>query len=214
MEVRRDELDRAGLEVGIDGKPIERFLLRHGIAVAPGAHLVEVHAPGRAVWSSRVIAPAPGATTRVSVELVPEKAPELQPSPPTVALPLTQEQPDPRAPRRAVGLVLVATGASAVAVGAVFGVLALDKASELDDACGGSRKSCSGRPAVVAPLRENASTLAAVSTVSFIVGGASIAGGLALYFWPRATSSVTRATRVRVVPQLGATQGFSLTGAF
>jgi hypothetical protein len=113
-----------------------------------------------------------------------------------------------------VGLALVATGAGAVVVGAVFGVLALDKASDLDAACGGSRKSCSGRPELVAPLRENGSTLASVSTVSFIAGGTMLAGGLALYFWPRGTSSVTGAAALRLVPAIGATQGMSLTGAF
>ena len=213
--ISAEDLQRPGLEVSIDGKPLDRHHLSRGFGVAPGAHLVEVRSPAKARWSTTVTAPPAGSAIRVHVELAAQAAAAEVVSSPTIAAPpvVTVMGSDPRASRRAVGLALGATGVVAVAVGAVFGALALGKRDDLDTVCGGNRSSCAARPELVAPIRDNASALASVSTVSFIVGGVALASGLALYLWPGGAPA-TSAGRVRLAPAAFAMQGFSLEGAF
>jgi len=148
------------------------------VAVEPGPHTIEVRAPERALWSRRIDAPPPGSVVEIDVRLVAADPPLSSPPPPRSA---GTGASDARSARRTAGLAIGGTGLVALGVGTVFGALAFDKRGDLDMVCGGSRSSCTANPAEITPLRENASTLAAVSTTSFIVGGVALASGLALY---------------------------------
>jgi len=173
------DLDRPGTEVSVDGRVIDRVHLRRGVvAVEPGPHTIEVRAPERALWSRRIDAPPPGSVVEIAVRLVAADPPLSSPPPPRSA---GTGASDARSARRTAGLAIGGTGLVALGVGTVFGALAFDKRGDLDMVCGGSRSSCTANPAEITPLRENASTLAAVSTTSFIVGGVALASGLALY---------------------------------
>lgn len=212
------DIERPGLEVILDGRLVDRHHAKRRIAVEPGAHTLEIRAFGKAPWVRSFSAPAPGTVVEMAVQLVDRagEAPAPAPAPRVVVVVAG----DAGSTRRTVGLTIGALGVAAIGTGAVFGLLAIMKGSELDDACGGDRASCTARPEAVAPLSENASTLAAVSTVSFAVGGAAIITGAALYLWPssKSPSSVptsTATTRVRVTPLLlGPIQGAAFEGVF
>jgi hypothetical protein len=214
VQLTRSDLERPGLEVLVDGRTIDRYHVRRNLAVEPGPHTVEVRAFGRHPWIQKVTAPSAGAVLRLPVTLVEQSGaappPQAPPDPPRVIVRM-----DPHSTRKTIGLALGATGILAVGTGVVLGVLAIDKREELDRICGGNRQSCTARPEVVTPIRENGSTLAAVSTVSFIVGGAALVSGAALFLWPG--SSPQSAARVRVSPNIGtagAVQGMSVEGVF
>lgn len=222
LGVAPSDLARPGLEVRLDGVPLDRFHLRRGVvAVAPGEHVVEATAPDRGRFSAKVAAPVPGAFVQVPVEI---------PAPPPAA-PAPREAEAPRAgdaarggpasARRSVGLSLGAFGIAGLGLGTVFGILAIERGSELDEACGGDRARCSRLPSEVASIKESGTTMATVSTVSFIAGGAALAGGAVLYFWPSRGGDSTRGSSrgareatplLRVRPL--STTGLALEGAF
>lgn len=191
------DLVRPGLDVRIDGRAVDRFLLRRGIvAVEPGEHVVEASAPDRGTFTSKVSAPVPGASVLVPIEL-PDRPP-VSSVPPSVPVRLigvapsdsaTAPQDDAKITRRTVGYSLGAVGIAGVVVGAVFGIVALGRASDLDEACGGDRSKCQVPPSTVASIRDAGTTAATASTISLIVGGAALATGVALVLWPSSRSS-------------------------
>lgn len=178
------DLVRPGLEVRIDGRPIDRFLLRRGIvAVEPGDHAVEASAPDRGTFTWRGSAPVPGASVLVPIEL-PARPPAPPPAP--VFAPAATTSPphdDARTTRRAAGVTFGAVGIVGIAVGAIFGLVAVGRASDLDDACGGDRSRCRVPTSSVASIRDAGTTAATASTVSLVVGGAALATGAVLVLW-------------------------------
>lgn len=209
------DLARAGLEVRVDGAPIDRFQLRRGIvAVEPGKHLVEASAPGRGTFSAGAAARAPGEAVEVSIELPERPPPATVPIFPVVLAPVNDARPreDGRATRRTVGYTLGAVGIVGLGVGAAFGIVALGRANELDDACGGDRSRCSMAPSAVASIRDAGTSAAAVSTIAFIGGGVALATGVALVLFgppPRAGQPKPTSAAVRVTAS-----GVSVGGLF
>lgn len=206
------DLARPGLEVSLDGAPVDRYHLRRGIvAVSNGEHTVEVRAPGMAPWSRKVIASAPGSTAELAVELT-VRPPEIVPLQATPARVVVHS--DSRVPRRAAGLALLATGVVGVGVGVTFGILALGKASDLDEACGGTRQACTTSPRDVSSTQQSAVTMANVSTVSLIAGAVAAAAGVGLLLWPSPSSPAKTAGGTRLTPTTGRSHGLALEGTF
>lgn len=206
------DLARPGLDVSLDGSSLDKYHLRRGIvAVSNGEHTVEVRAPGMAPWSRTVIASAPGSTAELAVELTvrPPEVVSPQPEPPRVVV-----HPDPRVPRRAAGLALLATGVVGLGVGATFGVLALGKAGDLDAACGGTRGACTSSPRDVTSTQQSAVTMANVSTVSLIAGAVAAGAGIGLLLWPSPTTPSRTARGTRLTPTTGRAHGLALEGTF
>lgn len=219
------DLVRAGLEVRIDGRPVDRFLLRRGIvAVEPGEHTVEASAPDRGTFTWKGSAPVPGASVLVPIE-IPAKPPAPPPPPIGPAGPpkpihvaTTIESPprllrdDGWTTRRAVGFTLGAVGIVGIAVGTAFGIVAFGRASDLDDACGGDRSRCQVPASSVASIRESASTAAAASTVSLVVGGAALATGAVLVLWGPSRPEQPKPSSSVAIHVMGA--GVALGGVF
>jgi len=148
-----------GTTVSVDGEPVGDDPL----ALDPGLHVVEAKAEGRLPWQSRFEAPAEGATVKITVPplgRVPS-APPPKPGPPAVAV------------------VAGAVGLAGIAVGSVFGALALSKKADSNDAGCTSDDRC---PPPAAALREDARDLATVSTVGFVAGVAFVVTGAVLLF--------------------------------
>jgi hypothetical protein len=78
------------------------------------------------------------------------------------------------------GAIVLSIGAAGLIGGAITGGLALAKAAEIDDECGGSQASCTGDPAIISELEADATTLGHASTGLFVAGGVIAATGIVL----------------------------------
>lgn len=185
-------LDEPAFELRMDGKVLDKFLLRGGVIVAPaGAHQLEATAPMRH-WSASVVADAkaPG-QARVVMEADGCAA----------RVDYTLPPPEPAgSSRRMLGLTLGGVGVAGLATGAVFGVIALNKRNEIQSACGGNLGSCAAPAGSLDLDRQSERTTATVSTVAFIGGALALVGGGVLYF---TAPSVSKTGQLRIGPQLG-----------
>lgn len=215
VNIPPNALEQPGFELRIDGELVDKFQYRTGIiATKPGKHVVEANAPLRH-WSESIVAES-GGTTQVNVRLEretcgPGPGPQV-----AAAAPVTLTREDPGGTRRTLGLAIAGVGVVGLASGVVFGILTLNKKTKIEELCGGNAGQCSAPPGSVDPERESATTTAAISTASFIVGGLALVGGGLLYLTaPSALSSasggaaaqVPKTPQVRVAPRVGSTGG-------
>jgi hypothetical protein len=94
--------------------------------------------------------------------------------------------------QRTAAFVVGGVGVAGLALGAVFGIVALGKNGDLRNACGGDVHTCvlpAGSPSVTGP-RDSARSASTVSTIAFIAGGAALAGGVVLFATAPSAASV------------------------
>jgi hypothetical protein len=146
------------------------------LPVEPGTHTLQVSAPHKASWSTRVETAGDGATTPITIPpLEDESSPALPPAPAFRAAAARLPPPESQS-WRTVGVIATATGVAALAGGTVLGLVALHQRDVA---------SCPGN---VCPDEASANTLRAakssadVSTALFIAGGVLAAGGLAVWW--------------------------------
>jgi hypothetical protein len=171
-----DVLQTPGLEVKLDGIPIDRFYYQSGvIAVDPGTHPIEARTPGKR-FSATTTATA-GATSQVDVVLT-DAPPELPPSVPPPRM-VFGASPG----RRTAALVTGSVGLASVVLGAVTGVVSLYYANDAKTECEASPSSLSKCTSHGAKLDGNtANRFAVVSDVGLFGGGALVVAGAVLYF--------------------------------
>jgi hypothetical protein len=199
----------AGLEVRLDGAVLDRFYYQGGgIGVEPGRHVVDAMTP-QMHFSGSVDAVV-GSTAEVRV------TPPIPP--PLVAKPaqLAHQQAATEAPpaaspsrgRRTLAFVLGGVGVGGVLIGTVTGAVSLHEGNEAKRLCRGPYPGgCAPDPTGnLQSTNTRAYTLANVSDVAFIMGGALLLTGAILYFTaPRgSTPSTSAATRLQVAPTVGA----------
>ncbi|MDB4997817.1 MAG: hypothetical protein JWM74_5249 [Myxococcaceae bacterium] len=204
ITVPRALLDQAGLEVRLDGALVDRFQYKDGVvATAPGTHVVSVTMPKK-TFSQEVVVQT-GSPQEVTVRLVDEAPPA---PPPARAAPPEQAvvEADPGSGRRTLGWLTVGVGAVGLGLGATFGLVALDRRTTLQIACGGDTVACTAPKARVDELQSSADSASTISTVSFILGGVAVAGGVALVL-TAPTRASSQAATVRVAPAVGAGGG-------
>jgi hypothetical protein len=190
--------------VAVDGDAVPAVLVEGDRPTDPGTHTVTATSRGFLATSAKVSL-KDGETSSVTLTLQPDpNAPATDPSAPA----------DPAAPaegsyvsRNKLAFVALGVGVVGLAVGAVSGALVASKTSSLDGEC--VDKAC---PASRQSDIDSASTLATVSTVGFVVGGAGIATGVVLLLLGRPAPSAQTA-RPHVIPVIGAT-GLGLDGRF
>jgi hypothetical protein len=172
-----------GVSVMMDGATVESNAFAQGVLGDPGPHVVELRAPGREDRRYEVVL-AEATTLEVTVEAgLPRaqrsasalKAVAVAPAE-SVAVPLAAtEEPAPTPTSSTLGWVFAGSGLAMVGAGAVTGLLAKGKWDVAREECNVDRKICPtdvGADAIAA-----GETLSTVSTVAFIVGGASLAVG-------------------------------------
>jgi hypothetical protein len=179
VDVDAVDLRAPGFDLRIDERPIDRFHLASPIALPAGDHhIVAIVADGRRFeGEARVQA---GVLTRTRVVLVrPAPATTVRPEPTaTIATPDTGSL----SGRRTLALGVGGAGVAALTVATAFGIVALEKRSELDRVCNGDRNACTGDARIVDPVLDSADKNATISTIFFVVGGALLAGGAVLWF--------------------------------
>ncbi len=197
----------AGVDVKRDGTAVGRTLWGTAVPVDPGTHTIEVSAPGRKKWQASVEVP-PQATVTVPAPLPePEEPPPPAPPPPpavvVVVPPRVDAMPKPSPgvgrTQRVVGLVVTGVGVVGLGIGAGLGIKARSYASQADQHCRGDACDPTGLD-----LDRSAGAMADGSTASFVLGGAAVAAGLAVFF--TAAKGETKAAW-RVAPSLSATEG-------
>jgi hypothetical protein len=145
-------------------------------------------------------APAPAPTTAPTTAPPPGTPPNAPASPETAPQPTSSSG----GPWKTVGYVAGGIGVVGLAVGGVFGFLAMsEKGSHCD-----SNKTCD--PGTVDDLR----TKASVSNVGLIAGGVLLAAGLTIVLVAPKGSQET-AAKIRLAPSVGANGGGAvLSGSF
>lgn len=201
-----------GLTVKIDGTVYGGVSLSEGVLVDPGSHAVEVSAPERVPFVTRVEVEGREKAARAEVMV-----------PPLAAATHEVAGPGARAPQHAsrpAGLVVGGLGLVALGAGGVFGLLAIRANDSGKDRC--QRSSNAGAPASdFDPVtghclegssalddanadKSRASDLANVANVLVPVGAVALAVGAYLFFRETPSSSSSASARARVVPGLGA----------
>ncbi len=185
-----------GLTLELDGKELGAATLDTPIPLDTGSHVLVARAEGHQPWSAQVQATAETRAMALTVPaLVPVPAPAAHSAP---ALPAqgTPSMPE-KAPERPgqtqrwLGLAAGGAGVAGVAVGSVFGLRALSKKGQRDDAC--PARGCS--PAGIEAHRD-ARDAASVANVAFAAGGALLVAGGWLYFTaPEAPVAFTASPR-------------------
>jgi hypothetical protein len=174
-----------GMEILHNGRAVPQASWGVPIPVDPGPQTIEARAPGRNAWSTTItVNQGPGSTniTIPTLETAPETAAPNEPPTPAVAEEPTAPAPSRPAPeakgsaQRTVGFIAGGVGLVGMAVGSVFGVLAIDKNAESLDECR-TDTLCSERGLT---LRSEAQDSATYSTIAFVAGGALLTTGVIL----------------------------------
>jgi hypothetical protein len=175
-------LPEEGLEVRVDGALVDRYYYGSGVlAMKPGPHVVEASTPNRK-WSQTVVAQQ-GAPSSVTVQLQ-DKCPAAASGPVAPApAPAVVEAPRDAAgsAQRSVAWVLGGVGLAGLAAGAAFGLVALEKQSDITNACGGNVGACTATPGSLDAENGSRHEAAIVSAAGLVVGGVALAGAVALY---------------------------------
>jgi hypothetical protein len=157
-----------GATVVMDGAMLDPSSLTRGVLGDPGSHFIDIRAPGREDRRYEVTL-AEGTTLEVTVE----------PGPPRLSSPLggqsQQDGSETSSPWRTLGWGLAGGGLTAIGVGAVTGLLAQGKWTDVQQNCDVATKSCRNDAGYEASAAGD--TLATVSTIAFLAGGASVAVG-------------------------------------
>jgi hypothetical protein len=199
--------------VTVDGANVPSALFDDERPTDPGAHEVKAAAPGHKTVTAKVQLPEGGDST-VSLKLEPDATPSVPapesgpaaappPTAPAAAPPLSPSAappPSPHGPNPVPAFVALGIGGVGVAVGTVFGILALGTKSSLDSACM-SKNSC---PASSQPDIDALSTRATVSNIGFAVGVVGVVTGAVLLITSQSGDArPANAGRVRMRPWLG-----------
>jgi hypothetical protein len=168
----------AVLTVKVDGERVPVANLDANRPADPGEHVVEASAPGyRTAKASVKLAEGASSAVALTLEAEPRAVVVAEP----VAPPAPTEKPPPvddgkRSRKPIPAYVAWGVGAVGVGVGAIFGLMALGKKSDLDEAC--PNKVCPGGESSTI---DSGKTLGTVSTIGFIVGGVGIGVGTYLF---------------------------------
>jgi hypothetical protein len=223
VEIPQSMADLPGIEVRRDGVLMGRASWGVALPVDPGKRVVRVAATGKEPWEMAIEATVPGVVVPVRVPVL-NDLPAAKVDPPPVLPPNTAKGPgegSPGAP--ALAFALGGVGLAGIGVGAAFGVLALNKASEWGERTGDPNRcarSAGGvlqcKPGEIGPIQEiegSRSTFATVSTIGFIAGGALIAGGAVV--WLASGSPGGKRPAMRLTPAVGlGGAAISLDGSF
>jgi hypothetical protein len=205
LQINPGGADTEGLVIRLDKEEVPRAMFGTKMNVDPGAHLLEATAPGYEVWQTSV-------TVGDKSDAKELKIPTLNRI--TIAPPPSKPA-GPNPALRPAAFAAGGVGVVGLALGGVFGGLALGAKSTLAKECPGN--ACpAGQPQ---SDRASASTKALVSTVGFGVGGAALATGIVLFIVSRPPKAdeapVAAAPKTSLLPSFGPDGGrLTLTGSF
>jgi hypothetical protein len=200
-----DVASRAAIQIRVDGVALPQSSLDTPVPIDPGDHSVEASMDGMTPWKTTVHVGKDGDAKAVVV-------PKLEASGPALAIAAPVALPEPNAEaehrRRLLGWGVGGGGLALIAVGGIFGGLALSDHHAATTACPSSP--CSNATGV--DDNNHAKTEAWVSDFGVGLGIVGVAAGTYLLLTHAAPASATGAT---LRPQVGpGVAGLSLTGGW
>lgn len=190
LELRPPVEPVEGLEIALDGKPVPKALWSVAKPVDPGVHRVTARAPYREPYAYEVTL-VEGARRNIEISMEARAVDPAAGSASGAGAGRTMSR---------VGIGLLAGGGVALAAGAVTGIIALNRKSELDDAC---------KPACPPSMSEDIDGFRRNRTLSYVGFGVGLAAaGLGTYFLLHGSSTGER-VEARVFPS-----GAAVTGRF
>jgi hypothetical protein len=219
--------DVVAVKVWMDGVAIGDHLDGTPIPIDPGLHEFRFEIAGQPPKDQSFVISEGQKDRRETITFgtagalpppVPLPAPNVAPLPVALTEPVPVAT-SPASGQRIAGIVVGVAGVVGLGLGAVFGGLAASDWSSAKTYCTGMPSSCTTRSSSMGVQDENsATTMATLSTVSFIAGGVLAAGGVVVFLTaPRGPSSAgsPSARRVEFVPAGGPTgAGFTIRGTF
>ena len=175
----------SGVDVKLDGNPIDGAALGTGIPVDPGKHTVEATAKGKKPFSTSI--ETSDKQKAPSVEIPPlEDEPTPPPTDPnatpTTGVPTTETpkvKPHGWSTQKTVGIVVGAAGLVSLGVGGIFG---LKTRSTWADAQNGHCNAQNQCDATGVSLAQSAKNSGNIATIGSIAGGILLVGGAVLFF--------------------------------
>jgi hypothetical protein len=170
-----------GARILRDGIPLAEGALGVPLPVDPGGHVVEATAPGHRPgrWDLEV---PEGRRADVAVQLEPIPTSAFS-APDDVFAPTAPPRDAGPRPGLVAGVVLAGVGVAGLAVGAVAGAGAIDADGDIGAlGCDGDALTCPSASSrdLAQSISDRGSTMATVSTVSFVAGGLLAAAGVTL----------------------------------
>ncbi|CAN5830651.1 hypothetical protein BH11MYX4_BH11MYX4_40250 [soil metagenome] len=187
--------------VTVDDETISSALVGADIPTDPGAHKIVASAKGL-VSDTKQLTLKDGETNGITLTLIVD--PNYKPDPTPVAVtpvagPAGPKEATPERKTNILPFVAFGVGAVGIGVGAVTGLIVGSKSSDLDKSC----RPDGGCPSSQDSTLSSAKTMATVSTIGFIVGGAGIAAGVILLVTQGTTTTASRQRGVRPLVGLG-----------
>jgi hypothetical protein len=183
------EVKVPGFELRRDGTVVGEAQWGSSMPADVGWHQIEATAPGKKAWSTTVRIETDGSSASVNV-------PALE------ALPDEAKQAPRWGAQRIAGVSGIAAGGVGLVLGAVFGGLAIKKASDArsNGHCDQDWATCD---ATGMAYRADSRTMAHVSTSGFVIGSAALAAGIVLFVTTPTTSSTKSTGRITITPMVG-----------
>lgn len=198
--------DTPGLVIRLDKEDVPRAMFGTKMNVDPGAHILEATAPGYEVWQTTVTVGDKNDTKELKVPPLVARAIEKAA--------VTEQQPQaPSSALRPAAFAVGGLGVAGLALGGVFGGLALGAKSTLAKECPGNVCRSSSQQSD----RASAGTKALISTVGFAVGGAALATGIVLFVVsrPPRKDDAPATPRAALLPSFGPDGGgLTVAGSF
>ena len=185
--------DLSAVTVTLDGAPLAEKLDGAPLRVDPGEHVFVLAPEGRPSVTKKLVLAEHEQGRRELILLGTTEAPRSPAASPVAGTGMST--------LRLAGLIGGGAGVAGLVVGGIFGLVASSKWSSAKTDCGAG---C-GPTAPAQQEKSSAQSAATVSTVSFVLGGALAAGGLALFLM--APSRSESAAWVQFVPAVGARGG-------
>jgi hypothetical protein len=185
--------DLAAVRVTIDSRVLVDRLDGSGVPVDPGEHRFVFEAEGLAPEKRTLVVREGEKNRHERIMLVPPGAAPA-PAEGTSEMLLSTESPSsataaPGRTQRLIGLAIGGVGVGALAAGGVFGVLSkITYEDALNGKCKGQPNECTTEGVQAG---QSAHGQALASTIAFAVGGALVAGGVAVYLTAPRSTAVT-----------------------
>lgn len=179
----------AQMTVKVDGETIPLANLNTNRPIDPGEHNVEATAAGYKKAVAKVTLPEGGSDSvaltlevdpnapKVIDPVVPPPGTNPNPNNPNANNPAPPDKPT-EPTSRVPAYVALGVGAIGVGLGTTFGLLALGKKGNLDDACGAAKQCGADQQDNI----DTGKTFGTVSTVGFVIGAVGLVAGAYLFF--------------------------------